>query len=116
MSPHPPTILISLLNQPIMAQHLGVEVKHFKRRMMDMCLWSFKDEQRVVIYEVETAVQMQEGDHVTAIGAMNDLEVERGLVVGGIEVVRGAKDAHVRGFKVEVGRPEGHVCCEISYA
>ena len=53
--------------------------------MMDMCFWSFEDEQGVVIYEVETAVQMQEGDHVTAIGAMDDLEEERGSVDGGGE-------------------------------
>ena len=82
--------------------------------MMDMCFWSFKDEQGVVIYEVETAVQMQEGHHVTAIGAMDDLEEERGLVVGGVG--SGGKGAHVGGFKIEVGRPEGHMCCEISYA
>ena len=29
---------------------------------------------------------------------------------------RAEVDAYVGGFKVEVGCPEGHVCCEISYA
>ncbi len=77
MSPHPPRILIPLLNQPIMAQHLRIEVKHLKRRMMDMSFWSFEEEKAVMIHELETAVQMHEGDHVMAIGVMNDLEEGR---------------------------------------
>ena len=83
--------------------------------MMDVCFWSFEDEQAVVIYEVETAVQMQEGDNVMAIRAMNDLREENfsGWRNGGGE---GRKDAHVGGLEVEVGCPEGHVCCEIRYA
>ena len=60
-----------------MPQNLGIEVKDLKRRMMDMWFWSFEDEQAVVIYEVETAVQMQEGDNVMAIGAMNNLKEEK---------------------------------------
>lgn len=56
MSPHPPAILILLLDQPIMPQHLRIEVKHLERRMMDMCFWSFENEEAVVIYELETAV------------------------------------------------------------
>ena len=60
-----------------MPQHLGIEVKNLERRMMDMCFWSFEEEEAVMIYEFETAVQMQEGGHILAIGAMDDLEEER---------------------------------------
>ena len=58
---------------------------------------------------------MHEGDHVNAIGAINDLKEERvsGWKNGGGEE---RKDAYVGGFEVEVGCPEGHVRCEISHA
>ena len=115
MSPHPPAILIPLLNQPIMPQHLRIEVKNLKRRMMDMCFWSCEEEKGVVIHELETAVQMHEGNHVVAIGLIDYLKEESvsGWKKGGGE---GGKDAYVGGFEVEVGCPERHVCCEISYA
>ena len=45
--------------------------------MMDMCFWSFEEEEAVVIHEFETTVQMQEDGHVMAIGVMNDLEQEK---------------------------------------
>ena len=60
-----------------MPQQLRIEVKDLKGRMMDMRFWSFKKEEAVVIHELKTAVQMQEGGHVMAFGAMNDLEEER---------------------------------------
>ena len=58
---------------------------------------------------------MQESDHVMAIGAINDLKKER---VSGWRngCGEGRRVAHVGGLQVEVGCPEGHVCCEIRYA
>ena len=70
MSPHPPAILVPLLGQPIMPHHLGIEVKDLIGGMMDMCFWSSEEEKAVMIDDLETAVQMHEGDHVMAIGVI----------------------------------------------
>ena len=58
---------------------------------------------------------MHEGDHVMAIWVKIDL---KGEMVSDWKkgMVKGRNDAYVGGFKVEVGCPEGHMCCEISYA
>ena len=98
-----------------MPQHLRIEVKHLKRRMVDMSFWSCEEEEAVVIHEFEATVQMHEGDHVMAVGVIIDLKEERvsDCKNGG---GKGGKDAYVGGFKVEEGCPEGHVGCEISYA
>ena len=87
MSPHPPAILIPLLSQPIMPHHLHIEVKDLERGMMDMRFWSSKEEKAVVIDDLETTVQMHEGNHVMAIGVIIYLK-RIWLVIGIMEVGR----------------------------
>ena len=41
-----------------------------------MCFWSSEEEKAVMIHELETTVQMHEGDHVMAIGVIIYLKEE----------------------------------------
>ena len=84
MSPHPPTVLIPLLDQPIVPQYLCVEIKHLERRVVHVRFGTFEEKEAVVVDEFPTAVQMHERSHVTAV-----------LVV-----------QQIGGFEVEMARPE----------
>ena len=84
MPAHPPTVLIPLLDQPIVAQHLGVEIEDLVRGVVDVVFGPRVDEEAVVVDEFVAAVQVHEGGHVDAGGVVEQ----------------------VRGFEVEVRRPE----------
>ena len=60
MSPHPPTILIALLDQPIVPDDLGVEIKDLVGRVVDVVFGPLVDEEDVVVHEFVAAVQMHE--------------------------------------------------------
>ena len=84
MPPHAPTVLVALLDQPIVPEHLRVEIKHLKGRVVDVVLGSREDEEAVVVDELVAAVQMHEGGHDDAVGPVQQ----------------------VRGLEVEVAGPE----------
>ena len=88
MPTHAPTVLIPLLDQPIVAQHLGVEIKDLVRGVVDVVLGPRVEEEAVVVDELVAAVQVHEGGHVNAVGAVEQLrrfEVEvRGPEVEGL--------------------------------
>ena len=73
MSPHPPTILIALLDQPIVPNDLRVEIKDLVGRMVDVVFGPLVDEEDVVVDEFVAAVQMHEGGHVLAVWAVQHL-------------------------------------------
>ncbi len=82
--PDPPAILIPLLNQPIMPQHLRVKIENLKRRMMHMGFRPLEEEEAVVVDELGAAVQMHKRHHVDVVGPVEQ----------------------IRGFEVEVTGPE----------
>ena len=84
MSPDPPTILIPLLDQPIVPDDLGVEIKDLVGRVVDVVFGPLEDEEDVVVDEFVAAVQMHKAGHVLAVGSVQ----------------------HLRGFEVEVAGPE----------
>ena len=85
MPPHPPAILIPLLDQPIVAQHLGVEVKDLVRGVVDVVPGPGVEEEAVMVDELAAAVQVQEGGHVGAVGPVQQVR-GREVEVGGPEV------------------------------
>ena len=56
MSPNPPTILIALLNQPIVPEDLRVEIKDLERRVVHVHLGSLEEEEAVMVDEFQAAV------------------------------------------------------------
>lgn len=56
MPPDPPTILISLLDQPIVPKHLRVEIKHLEGRMVHVRFGALEEEETVVVDELVAAV------------------------------------------------------------
>ena len=56
MSPHPPAILIPLLNQPIVPKHLRVEIEDLERRVVYVHFGPLEEEEAVVIDEIQAAV------------------------------------------------------------
>ena len=79
-----PTVLIPFLDQPIVPQHLGVEIKDLVRGVVDVVFGPRVEEEAVVVDELAAAVQVHEGGHVGAVGPVEQ----------------------VRGFEVEVCGPE----------
>ena len=73
MSPHSPAILIALLDQPIVPDDLGVEIKDLVGRVVDMVFGPLVDEEDVVVHEFVAAVQMHECGHVLAVWAVHHL-------------------------------------------
>lgn len=100
MSPYPPTVLIPLLHQPVMPQHLRVEIPHLERRMVHVGRGRLEKEKAVVVHELEAAVEVEEGGYVGAgAGVRED--------VGGFEV-------EVCGPEVEGGGEMGHGEAEVA--
>ena len=95
MSSHPPAILIPLFDQPVVPQHVRVEIKHLERRVVYVRFGPLKEEEAVVVDEFVSAVQMHERGDVAALSVVEQIgrfEVE----VAGPEVERLGKvgDAH----------------------
>lgn len=84
MSPDAPTILIPLLDQPIVPEHLRVEIKHLEGRMMHVHFGPLEEKEAVVVDELLAAVQVHECGDVAALAVVQQ----------------------VRGFEVEVAGPE----------
>lgn len=51
-----PAVLIPLAAQPVMTQHLSVEIMCFKRRVMYVRLGTFKEEKAMVIDQFRTTI------------------------------------------------------------
>ena len=95
MPPHPPAILIPLLDQPVVPQHLRVEIKNLEGRVVHVHSGPFEEKEAVVVDEFVAAVQMHEGDDVAALSVVQQIggfEIE----VAGPEVERFGEvgDAH----------------------
>ena len=56
MPPDPPTVLVSLLNQPIVPEHLRVEIEHFEGRMVHVRFGALEEEEAVVVDEFSAPV------------------------------------------------------------
>lgn len=70
MSPDSPTIFISPLNQPIVPEHLCVEIKHLERRMVHVHFGPLEEKEAVVVDEFLAAVQVHECGDVAALGVV----------------------------------------------
>ena len=93
MPPHAPAVLILLLRQPGVAQHLDVEVKDLEARMMHVELRTLEEEEAVMVNHLLAVIQVQKCGHVfVRLWIVYDIagleveilceECERGLVVG----------------------------------
>lgn len=49
MPPNAPAVFIFLLRQPVVAQHLDIEIKNFKTRVVHVEFWALKEEEAVVV-------------------------------------------------------------------
>jgi len=86
MSAYAPAVLIALLVQPGVAQHLDIEIKDLEARVVHVELGPLEEEEAVVVHHLGAPVQVQEGRDILIRGRVIDqiagLEVE----IGGVEV------------------------------
>lgn len=96
MSANSPAIFVFLFDQPIMSQHLDIEIEDLETRVVDVELGAFEEEKRVVIHPFRTPIEMHECCDillcVRGIDQLGGLEVEGGCVeFEGLLVVRHAE-------------------------
>jgi len=73
MPANPPAVLIPLMTQPIVAKNLSIKVMSFKRTMVDMSLWSLKEEKTVMINGNVPPVQTSESRDIVSIAIVYNL-------------------------------------------
>lgn len=66
MSANTPTILPTLMPEPVMPKHLGVKIVRLKARMVHMALRALEEEKAVVVHELLSAVESTERVKVAA--------------------------------------------------
>lgn len=79
VSTHPPTIGVTLLAEPVMAENLGIKVVSLEGGMVDVHLGTLEEEEAVVVYPFFATVEAQEDGFVDALVVVDEL-----IVVGGI--------------------------------
>jgi hypothetical protein len=56
--PNTPAILVSLANQPVVSQNLGIKVMDLERRVVDMKSWALEKEERVMLNEFVATIEV----------------------------------------------------------
>ncbi len=74
---HAPAVLISRMTQPVVPEHLGVEVVRLEGRVVHVVLGSLEEEEAVVVYELVSAVQAEEGRDVDLLVVVYQLQSGR---------------------------------------
>lgn len=64
VSSHTPAVCVSLMPQPIVPQHLSIEVVRLERRVVYVRLWSFEEEEAVVVDKLPASVEAKEDGHI----------------------------------------------------
>lgn len=70
---HAPAVLVALVAQPVVPQHLGVEVVRLEGRVVDVELGALEEEEGVVVDALRAAVDAEEGGDVAALGVVDEL-------------------------------------------
>lgn len=80
MPSHTPTVLIALVPQPIMTQHLGIVVVRLKAAVVHVrCAWALKEEETVVINLFSALVETEKDCNVftgLVVDELRRVEVE----------------------------------------
>lgn len=87
MPSHAPAVPVALLPQPIMAQHLRIEIMRLKRRVMYVKLRALEKEEAVVVDRLVAAIKADKCVNVPAFGVVDQLKV--GPDVSGRNVTQG---------------------------
>lgn len=104
VSPNTPAVGVALLAQPVVAEHLGVEVVGFEGGVVDVRLGALEEEKAVVVDEFGAAVETEEDGYVDVVVVVHELSdvscMSRELKAGGLDLF--AWKAHLAGVEVEV--------------
>jgi hypothetical protein len=65
--PNTPAILVSLANQLVVSQNLGIKVMDLERRMVDMKSWALEKEERVMVNELVATNEVHECGYVYSV-------------------------------------------------
>ena len=68
MSSNTPAELVSFLLEVLMTQELSVEIVNFEGAVVDVDGWLLLTEERMVVDEVVTAIEMEETGDVLVVG------------------------------------------------
>lgn len=75
MSAYSPAVLVALVAQPVVSEHLRVKIMALERRVVNVRDWSLKEEKRVMVDVGRAAIEVKECDNVLAgRGVKVDLE------------------------------------------
>lgn len=114
MTANPPTVLITLVAKPVVAQDLGVKVVCFERRVVHMRLGALEEEEAVVINLDEAAVEMQECGSIPPILVVNQLLRSYQTLPRQHRLVE--KDTYITGLEVEPGCVKHKGLCKVRHA
>lgn len=71
--PDAPAVPVALVAQPVVTQHLGIEVVSLKGRVVDVHLGALEEEEAVVVDQLVAAVQSEENGLVDALVVVDEL-------------------------------------------
>lgn len=60
VAPNTPAVLVALMTKPVVTEHLGIKIVRLERRVVDVHLGAFEEEETVVVYEFVPAVESEE--------------------------------------------------------
>jgi hypothetical protein len=85
MPSNTPAILPPLVSQPVVPEHLRIEIMRLETRMMDMTLWPLEEEKAVVVDQLLPAVESAKAVEIATGGIMDQLRGEE-VEVSGVEI------------------------------
>lgn len=70
---HAPAVLVAVLPEPVVAQHLGVEIMRLEGGVVHVILGAFEEEETVMVYKLIASVQAEKGCDVYIVVVVHEL-------------------------------------------
>ena len=68
-----PAVLVAVLPEPVVAQHLGVEIMRLEGGVVHVILGAFEEEETVMVYKLIASVQAEKGCDVYIVVVVHEL-------------------------------------------
>lgn len=74
MTTNPPAVFVAFTPEPVVAQHLSIEIVCLEGGVVYVGLWAFEEEEAVVVDQLGATVQVEEGGYVSPGRIVNQLQ------------------------------------------
>jgi hypothetical protein len=71
MSPYAPAVLVTFLPEPIMSKDLSIKIVRLERGVMDMSLWTLKEEEAMMVDQLFTPRKAVEDNDIFPIWSLS---------------------------------------------